>query len=85
MTKLNLTKNRKKALHTALSIENILYRTYEKMREDIDRYARHLDKTYKNVIQVRRKYIDGNYYIEQIIDVQKIDGEGLLITIHSWK
>ena len=85
MTKLNLTKNRKKALHTALSIENILYRTYEKMREDIDRYARHLDKTYKNVIQVRRKDIEGNYYIEQIIDVQKIDGEGLLITIHSWK
>lgn len=85
MTKLYLTKNRKKALHTAISIDEILYRTHEKMRQEIDEYARHLKKTYKKVIQVRRQDIEGNIYIEQIIDISKIDGEGLIITINSLK
>lgn len=85
MKKIYLTKNRKKALHNAISTNDVLYRIYEKMREDIDKYARHLDKTYKNVVQIRRKDIEGNYMIEEIIDVQKVDGEGLVITIHSWK
>ena len=82
--KLYLTKDRKKALHMAVSIDDILYRTYEKMQEEVQKYARHLDRTYKNVVQVKRKDIEGNYYIEQIIDVQKINGEGLVITIHNW-
>jgi len=82
--KLYLTKNRKEALHTAISIDDVLCRTYEQMQESINKYARSLDRTYKNVIQVRRKDIKGNYYIEQIIDVQKVEGEGLIVTIHRW-
>jgi len=81
--KLYLTKNRKKELHAAISINDVLYRTYEKMQESINKYARSLDRTYKNVIQVKRKDIKGNYYIVQIIDVQKVEGEGLIITISS--
>ena len=83
--KLYLTKSRKKRLHNELSINDILYRTFEQMQERIDKYARHLNKTYKNVVQVRSKDFEGNFYIEQIIDVQKIDGEGLVITVHRWK
>jgi hypothetical protein len=79
--KLYLTKNRKKWLHTEISINEVLYRTFEQMQQHIDEYAKHLNKTYKNVIQVRRKDIKGNYYIDQIIDVQKIDGEGIIITV----
>jgi SMC interacting uncharacterized protein involved in chromosome segregation len=82
--KIYLTKNRKKALHTAISIDEILYRTFEQMQQHIEEYARHLNKTYKNVIQVRSKDMEGNFYIEQIIDVQKVDGEGLIITVHKY-
>jgi hypothetical protein len=78
--KLYLTKNREKMLHTALSIDEILYRKFEQMEEHIHEYARHLEKTYKKVNQVRR-IKDGVIYLEQIVDVQKIDGEGLIITI----
>lgn len=80
--KLYLTKNRKKALHTAISIDEVLYRTYEQMQQRINEHARHLEKTYKKVIQVRRRDIkNGITLIEPIIDIQKIDGEGLIITI----
>jgi len=82
--KLYLTKNRKKELHTAISIDDVLYRTYEQMQESANKYARHLNRTPKNVIQLRKKDIKGNYDIEQIIDVQKVEGEGLIIKIHSW-
>ncbi len=85
MKKIYLTKKREKELHTALSIDDILYRKFEQMQERISKYARHLDKTYKNVLEVRRQDIEGNIYIEQIIDVKKVDGEGLIITIHDWK
>ena len=82
--KLYLTKSRKARLHNELSINDILYRTFEQMQERVDKYAKHLDKTYKNVVQVKSKDIKGNFYIEQIIDVQKVDGEGLVITVHRW-
>ncbi|MEK6881568.1 MAG: hypothetical protein AABY22_18240, partial [Nanoarchaeota archaeon] len=78
---LYLTKNRKKELHTAISIDDILYRKFEQMEQRINEYAQHLKRTYKNVIQVRRK--KGNVWIiEQLVDVQKVDGEGLIITIN---
>ena len=80
MRKLYLTKNRKKMLHTALSMDDVLYRKFEVMRKEIDDYAKHLQKTYKNVIRVHRQV--GNVLIvEQIIDVQKLDGEGIFIKI----
>lgn len=79
-----LTKGRKARLHNELSINDMLYRTFEQMQERVDAYAKHLNKTYKNVVQVRSKDIKGNFNIEQIIDVQKVDGEGLVITIHHW-
>ena len=51
------------------------------MEQRINEYAQHLKRTYKNVIQVRRK--KGNVWIiEQLVDVQKVDGEGLIITIN---
>ena len=83
--KLYLTKNRKEILHNAISVDDILYRMFEQMQQHIDEYAKHLEKTYKNVIRIQRKDIEGNYNIEQIIDVQKVDGEGLVITIHDFK
>jgi len=85
MKKIYLTKKRKQRLHEELSINDILYRTFEQMQQRVNEYARHLDKTYKNVIQVKSKDIKGDYYIEQIIDVQKVDGEGLVITVHRWE
>lgn len=78
--KLYLTKNRKKALDVALSMDDVLYRKYEVMREDLDKYARYLNRTYKNVIQVKERK-DNADYLKQIIDVQKVEGEGLIIVI----
>lgn len=80
MKKLYMTKSREKQLHNAISIDDILYRKFELMEQRIHKHARHLDRTYKNVIRVQRRKSDANY-IERIIAVQKIDGEGLLVTI----
>lgn len=80
MKKLYMTKKRERILHEALSIDNLLYRKFDQMQQRIDDYALHLKKTYKNVIQVKR-IRNEVVYIEQIVDIQKIDGEGLVITI----
>lgn len=68
----------------ALSIDDVLYRMHKKMQEYIDKRAQHLERTYKHVVRVQRRDIEGNMNIEQVINVQKIDGEGLIITIHSF-
>lgn len=86
MKKIYMTKKREKALHTAISIDDLLYRKFEIERERIDKYARHLERTYKNVIRVRRlskegNFTHGNLYLEKVISVDKVDGEGLIITI----
>lgn len=83
--KLYLTKKRKAGLQVALSIDDVMYRMHEQMQEQINKYAKHLEKTYKKVVQVRSVDINGNLNIEQVIDVKKIDGEGLIVTIHSFK
>lgn len=75
-----MTKKREKILHTAISIDDLLYRKFDQMNQSIHEYAAHLRKTYKNVILIQREK-DGIIYNEQIIDVKAIDGEGLLIKI----
>jgi hypothetical protein len=80
MKKIYMTKKREKILHEAISIDDLLYRKFDQMERHIQEYARHLERTYKNVIQVKRRKGNVNY-IERVIDVQKVDGEGLIITI----
>lgn len=79
--KIRMTKNRKRILHRALSINDLLYRQFELMREDFDKRSRYVEKNYQKFIEIRRKDGQGNVHVERIKDIVKLDEFGLIIYI----
>lgn len=78
MKKIVLTKKRLKALDIALSIDDVLYRKFEVLNEDLRKRAKQMYRANQVMRVIRLK--DKTPYIEQIVEETKTD-EGIIVYI----
>lgn len=79
MKKIIITKNREKALHTAISIDDILYEKFRRLNEQLDKRIEKYYRRPKQVIQIIKR---GEKYDEVLMvkDVQITD-EGTIVYV----
>jgi hypothetical protein len=77
---IRMTKKREKALHTALSLDDLLYEKFRRLNEQLQRDVRRFLKDPARVMRVIQKDKDGNYLMLQILETHVTD-QGTEITV----
>lgn len=71
--KIVLTKKRLAALHTAISIDKVLYEKYRRMHEDFNRRCKEWDRR-KQVVRVIKKDKNVNLVLQIVKEIKTDEG-----------